>query len=82
MDLVTVGLDIAKSMFQLHGTDRLGKSVLRQRLPRSKMLEFFANLPSCRIGLEAYGGAHYWARELTKLGHEVRLMPPQYVKIP
>ena len=80
MDLVTVGLDIAKSMFQLHGTDRLGKSVLRQRLPRSKMLEFFANLPSCRIGLEACGGAHYWARELTKLGHEVRLMPPQYVK--
>ena len=80
MDLVTVGLDIAKSMFQLHGTDRLGKPVLRQRLPRSKMLEFFANLPSCRIGLEACGGAHYWARELTKLGHEVRLMPPQYVK--
>jgi transposase len=80
MDPVTVGLDIAKSMFQLHGTDRLGKPVLRQRLSRSKMLEFFANLPSCRIGLEACGGAHYWARELTKLGHEVRLMPPQYVK--
>ncbi|HYM53342.1 MAG TPA: IS110 family transposase [Candidatus Dormibacteraeota bacterium] len=80
MDLVTVGLDIAKSMFQLHGTDRLGKPVLRRKLPRSKMLEFFANLPSCRIGLEACGGAHYWARELTKLGHEVRLMPPQYVK--
>jgi transposase len=80
MDLVTVGLDIAKTMFQLHGTDRLGKLVLRRKLPRSKMLEFFANLPSCRIGLEACGGAHYWARELTKLGHEVRLMPPQYVK--
>ncbi len=80
MDLVTVGLDIAKSMFQLHGTDRLGKPVLRRKLPRSKMLEFFANLPSCRIGLEACGGAHYWARELAKLGHEVRLMPPQYVK--
>ena len=80
MQIATIGLDIAKSSFQVHGADACGKVVLRKRLRRGKLLEFFANLPRCRVGMEACGGAHYWARELTKLGHEVRLMPPQYVK--
>ena len=80
MQVTTIGLDIAKSSFQIHGADACGKVVLRKRLRRGRLLEFFANLPRCRVGMEACGGAHYWARELTKLGHEVRLMPPQYVK--
>ena len=80
MQVTTVGLDIAKNVFQVHGVDQHGKVVLRKRLSRGKVLAFFANLPRCVIGLEACGGAHYWARELTKLGHEVRLMPPQYVR--
>jgi transposase len=77
---ITVGLDIAKSSFQVHGIAACGRTTLRKKLRRGQVLEFFANLPPCRIGMEACGGAHYWARELTKLGHEVRLMPPQYVK--
>jgi transposase len=80
MQITTVGLDIAKNVFQVHGTDQQGKVVLRKRLARGKVLGFFANLPRCLIGLEACGGAHYWGRELAKFGHEVRLMPPQYVK--
>ena len=75
-----IGLDIAKSSFQIHGVAACGRTTLRKKLRRGKVLEFFANLPACLIGMEACGGAHYWARELTKLGHEVRLMPPQYVK--
>ena len=75
-----IGLDIAKSSFQIHGVAACGRTTLRKKLGRGKVLEFFANLPGCLIGMEACGGAHYWARELTKLGHEVRLMPPQYVK--
>jgi transposase len=77
---ITVGLDIAKSSFQVHGIAACGRPTLTKKLRRGKVLEFFANLPACLIGIEACGGAHYWARELTKLGHEVRLMPPQYVK--
>jgi transposase len=80
MNAITIGLDIAKSSFQVHGVDAAGKVVLRKQLRRGKLLELFANLPCCRVGIEACGGAHHWARELTKLGHEVRLMPPQYVK--
>jgi transposase len=80
MQVTTIGLDIAKSVFQVHGVDQHGNVVLRQRLSRGNVLVFFANLPRCVIGLEACGGAHYWARELTKVGHEVRLMPPQYVR--
>ncbi len=80
MQATTIGLDIAKNVFQAHGVDQHGKVVLRKRLSRGQMLAFFANLPRCLIGLEACGGAHYWARELTKFGHEVRLMPPQYVR--
>jgi transposase len=80
MQATTIGFDIAKSSFQVHGADERGKTVLRKKLVRGRVLEFFANLPPCVIGMEACGSAHYWARELIKLGHEVRLMPPQYVK--
>jgi transposase len=80
MQVTTIGLDIAKNVFQVHGVDQHGVVVLRKRLSRGKVLAYFANLPRCVIGLEACGGAHYWARDLAKLGHEVRLMPPQYVR--
>ena len=79
-EIATVGLDLAKNWFQVHGADARGRPVLRKKLARSKVLEFFANLPPCLVGMEACGSAHHWARELIKLGHEVRLMPPQYVK--
>lgn len=78
--VTTIGLDLAKNVFQLHGVDARGRVVLRKRLSRSRLLGFFANLPRCVIGMEACGGAHYWARELAVLGHEVRLMPPSYVR--
>ena len=78
--VVTIGLDIAKSVFQVHGVDADGVVVLRQRLTRSRMLPFFARQARCLIGLEACGSAHYWGRELSRLGHEVRLIPPSYVK--
>jgi transposase len=80
MQVTTMGLDIAKNVFQVHGVGQHGKVVLRKRLSRGKVLAFFANLPRCVIGLEACGGAHYWARELATLGHEVRLMPSLYVR--
>jgi transposase len=80
MQVITIGLDIAKSAFQVHGADRQGRAVLKRKLTRSKVLVFFANLPPCLVGLEACGGAHFWARQLNRLGHEVRLMAPQYVK--
>jgi transposase len=70
-----IGVDLAKSVFQLHGVDETGKLVLRRQLRRSQMLEFFQRLPGCLVGMEACASAHYWSRELTKLGHEVRLMP-------
>jgi transposase len=78
--VTTVGLDLAKNLFQVHGADAQGRPVLKRRLAREKVLEFFADLPPCLVGLEACAAAHYWARELAKLGHTVRLMPPQYVK--
>jgi transposase len=80
MQVTTVGLDVAKNVCQTHGLDHHGRVVLRRRLSRAAVLAFFANLPRCVIGLEACGGAHYWAPELTKLGHDARLMPPQYVR--
>jgi transposase len=80
MQVTTVGLDIAKNVFQVHGVDARGRVVLSKRLARPGVLAFFANLPSCRVGLEACGGAHHWARELQALETEMRLMPPQYVK--
>jgi len=75
MQITTVGLDIAKNLFQVHGADAQGRMLLKRKLARGKVLEFFATLPACLVGLEACGAAHYWARELTKLGHQVRLMP-------
>ena len=80
MKITTIGLDLAKSVFQVHGVDATGQVVVRKALRRSQMLPFFAKLPSCQVGIEACGTSHYWARELIKLGHEVRLMPPAYVK--
>ena len=77
MQVTTVGLDIAKNLFQVHGADAQGRPVLERKLARGKVLEFFANLPPCLVGLEACGAAHHWARELAKLGHTVRLMPPR-----
>ena len=80
MKITTIGLDLAKSVFQVHGVDATGQIVVRKSLRRSQMLVFFARLPRCLVGIEACGTSHYWARELIKLGHEVRLMPPAYVK--
>lgn len=79
-DVAVVGVDLAKSVFQVHGVDAAGEVVLRRRLSRSKLLSFFTKLPRCLIGMETCASANYWARELMALGHEVRLMPPQYVK--
>ena len=78
--VTTIGLDIAKSVFQVHGVDAEGDFVLRRRLTRARMLPFFAKLGPCRIGLEACATSHFWARQLRTLGHDVRLMPPSYVK--
>jgi len=79
MTITRIGLDIAKSVFQLHGVDARGKTVLRKTLARGEVLGFFANRPACLIGIEACAGSHYWARELIKLGHDVRLMAAQFV---
>ena len=78
--VTTVGLDIAKSVFQVHGVDSAGEVVIRKRLTRGRMLAFFEKLPPCLVGIEACSSSHYWARELIAQGHEVRLMPAQYVK--
>jgi len=78
--ITTIGLDTAKQVFQLHGVDNEGNAILRRQLRRSEVLKFFSKVPSCVVGLEACGGAHYWAREIKALGHEVRLIPPAYVK--
>src|SRR5262252_7403942 len=79
-EVSTIGLDIAKSVFQVHGVDVDGTVVIRRRIGRAKVLEFFASLPSCLIGIEACPTAHHWSRRLQALGHTVRLMPPSYVK--
>jgi transposase len=80
MQITTIGLDLAKHVFQLHGVDQEGQVVLRRRLRRAEVVRFFSSLPPCLVGIEACSTAHHWARELTGLGHEVRLMPPTYVK--
>jgi transposase len=80
MKIMTIGIDLAKSLFQVHGVDERGKAVLRKQLKRKDVLSFFANLEPCLIGMEACGSAHFWARKLTALGHTVRLMAPQFVK--
>src|SRR6516225_243960 len=79
-DITTIGLDLAKNVFQVHAVDVAGSVVLRKQLRRGQVLAFFAELPPCLIGLEACATAHHWARELIALGHETRLMPPSYVK--
>ena len=79
-EIVTIGLDLAKNVFQVHGVDSNGAAVLKKAIRRSQVLTFFRDLPSCLVGMEACATAHHWARELTALGHKVRLMPPQYVK--
>ena len=80
MQITTIGLDLAKNVFQVHGVDKDGKVVITRQLRRGQMLDFFRKLPPCLIGMEACATAHYWARELMKLGHTVKLMPPSYVK--
>jgi transposase len=80
MQLTTIGLDLAKHVFQVHGVDAVGNIVLRRRLRRGQMIPFFAGLAPCLVGVEACATAHFWARELRALGHDVRLMPAQYVK--
>jgi transposase len=76
----TIGLDIAKNVFQVHGVDEAGVVVLRRQVRRRQVLSFFSKLPACLVGIEACATAHHWARELAGLGHEVRLMPARYVK--
>ena len=75
MQITTIGLDIAKNVFQVHGIDAAEKVVVRKQLRRAQVMKFFAALPPCLVGMEACATAHYWARELTRLGHQVRLMP-------
>ncbi len=80
MKITTIGIDLAKNVFQIHGVDAKGKVVMRKVLKREQMAAFFANTPACLIGMEACGSAHYWARKLQAHGHTVKLMAPQYVK--
>lgn len=76
----TIGLDIAKNKFQVHGEDQNGKQMFNKQISRKDVLTFFANLPPCLVGIEACGGSHYWAREISKFGHQVKLMSPRLVK--
>jgi transposase len=78
--ITTIGLDIAKQVFQIHGADAEGSPIINRKLRRAEVLRFFEKQPACLVGLEACGGSHYWAREIAALGHEVRLIPPAYVK--
>jgi transposase len=80
MTIVTIGLDLAKSVFQVHGVDETGATALTKRLHRKQMAPFFSKPPRRLIAMEACGTAHYWARTLAAMGHEVRLIPPTYVK--
>ena len=78
--ITTIGLDIAKSVFQVHGIDAEGKALIRRKLKRRYVLAFFEKLPPCLVGIEACATSHHWSRQLKALGHTVRLMPPAYVK--
>ncbi len=80
MQITTVGIDLAKNVFQVHGVNEHGKAILRKQLRRDQVATFFANLPSCLIGMEACAGAHHWARKLQTFGHTVKLIAPQFVK--
>ena len=79
-EITTIGLDLAKSVFQVHAASADSSMVLNRKLRRSELLAFFAKLQPCLVGMEACGSAHHWAREIRTLGHDVRLMPPAYVK--
>ena len=79
-EIITIGIDLAKSVFQVHGADRGGNAILRKKLRRDQVLAFFASLPRCVVAMEACASAHYWAREIAALGHDTRLIPPAYVK--
>ncbi len=79
-EVITIGVDLAKNVFQVHGVDASGETVIRRQLRRGQVLPFFKKQPPCPVGMEACATAHHWARELGALGHEVRLMPPHYVK--
>ena len=79
-EIITVGLDLAKKVCQAHGADASGRALLRKKLRRDQVLAFFGQLPPCGVAIEACGGAHFWGREIGTLGHEVRLIPPAYVK--
>ena len=80
MQVTTIGLDLAKNVFQVHGIDNVGNVTIRKKLRRAEMLAFFAELAPCRVGMEACATSHHWARQIAALGHDVRLMPPSYVK--
>ena len=79
-DTTTLGIDLAKDVFQLYGVDAMGNKALSKRLSRNRLVKFVANLKPCLIGMEACGGAHYWARKFRSFGHKVKLMSPQFVK--
>jgi transposase len=80
MKITTIGIDLAKDKFQLHAVNSDGKVIVKKQMSRNKVLEFFANTPPCLVGMEACGGSHYWAREISRHGHTVKLMAPQFVK--
>jgi len=80
MKITTVGIDLAKNVFQIHAVDEQGKTVLKKQLKRDQVAEFFVTLPPCLVGMEACGSAHHWARKLEGYGHTVKLMAPQFVK--
>ena len=79
-EISIIGLDIAKNVFQVHGIDNFGQPIFRRQLKRGRVLAFFGKLPPCLVGMEACATSHHWAREIAKLGHDVRMMPPRYVK--
>lgn len=79
-EVTIIGIDLAKSAFQLHGASASGEPVFRKKLSRAQVLKFLGSAPSCTVAMEACASSHYWGREITKLGHEVRLIPPIYVK--
>jgi transposase len=80
MKSITIGIDLAKSVFQIHGVDAEGGVTIRRKLRRAEVLKFFEALEPCLVGMEACATAHFWAREINALGHDVRLMPPRYVR--